>query len=51
MWSRFVFVRPSKRRLMPRRVRPYVELPLGLAFAFDFELDGGWYTEKWQRQQ
>lgn len=31
---------------MPRRVRPYVELPLGLAFAFDFELDGGWYTVK-----
>ena len=31
---------------MPRRMRPYMELPLGPALAFGFELDGGWYTVK-----
>ena len=31
---------------MPRRIRPYVELLLDFALAFDFELDGGWYTVK-----
>ena len=42
MWSCVVLVRPSRRRLMDRRARPYREDPLFADSAF-FLLEVGWW--------
>ena len=40
MWSCVLFVRPSKRRFMPKRKRPQVEEELVLEL--DFFAEEGW---------